>query len=151
MRRAVLWQYCVLSMLAFLVPITNAADAPNLAKPKIIVPENIAGVETLSAADVVNKAQKVSNLLVIDSRIENDRLNGYIDSSISLPDTKTNCHTLAEIAGDKDRPLLFYCNGVKCGRSVVAIKIAKACGYTNISWFRGGFEEWLQSGYPYLK
>lgn len=150
MRRLVFWQCCV-SLLATLVSPAHAADAPNLAKPKVIVPDNIAGVETLSAADVINKAHIISNLLVIDSRIENDRINGYIESSISLPDTNTNCATLADITSDYDRPLLFYCNGVKCGRSVVAIKIAKSCGYNKLLWFRGGFEEWLDNGYPYIK
>jgi len=139
---------CIMSALA---STTNATDTPNLSKKKIIVPDSIAGVVTLLAADVIDKARTISNLIVIDSRVASDRLNGYIENSISLPDSKTNCSTLAEVSSDKDRPLLFYCNGVECGRSVVAIKIAKSCGYTNLYWFRGGFQEWLEIGYPYVK
>jgi rhodanese-related sulfurtransferase len=141
----------MLPIMAVLALPVHAADTPNLTRQKIIVPDNIAGVETLLAADVINKAHEISDLIVIDSRIASDRLNGYIESSISLPDTKTNCDTLAAIVSSKDRPLLFYCNGVECGRSVVAIKIAKSCGYTHLYWFRGGFEEWLENGYPYVK
>ena len=40
---------------------------------------------------------------------------------------------------------------MKCGRSAKAIVIALQCGYSNIYWFRGGFEEWLSKGYPYLQ
>jgi rhodanese-related sulfurtransferase len=151
MWKLVFWRCCILSVLSVLASTANAADAPNLTRQKIIVPDNIAGVETLLAADVINKAQEISDLIVIDSRIASDRLNGYIEGSISLPDTQTNCDTLAGVTSNKDRPLLFYCNGVECGRSVVAIKIAKSCGYTNLLWFRGGFEEWLENGYPYIK
>ena len=151
MRKPVFWRCFMLSILAVLALPAAADDAPNLIRKKIIVPDNIAGVETLLAADVINKAHEISDLIVIDSRIESDRLNGYIESSISLPDTRTNCDTLAAIVSNKTRPLLFYCNGVECGRSVVAIKIAKSCGYTNLFWFRGGFEEWLENGYPYVK
>ena len=151
MRKPVFWRGCLLPIMAFLALPVHAADIPNLSRKKIIVPDNIAGVETLLAADVIEKARTISNLIVIDSRIESDRLNGYIEGSISLPDTQTNCETLAGIASDKDTPLLFYCNGVECGRSVPAIKIAKSCGYTNLYWFRGGFEEWLETGYPYVK
>jgi rhodanese-related sulfurtransferase len=151
MKKPVFWRCFMLFILAVLALPIAADDTPNLTRKKIIVPDNIAGVETLLAADVINKAHEISDLIVIDSRIESDRLNGYIESSISLPDTKTNCDTLAAVVNNKDRPLLFYCNGVECGRSVVAIKIAKSCGYTNLFWFRGGFKEWLENGYPYVK
>jgi hypothetical protein len=30
-----------------------------------------------------------------------------------------NCPVLARIIPEKDRPALIFCNGVKCGRSVV--------------------------------
>lgn len=151
MRKLVFWRCCMLCIMSALASTTNATDTPNLNKKKIIVPDSIAGVVTLLAADVIDKARTISNLIVIDSRVASDRLNGYIENSISLPDSKTNCSTLAEVSSDKDRPLLFYCNGVECGRSVVAIKIAKSCGYTNLYWFRGGFQEWLEIGYPYVK
>ena len=52
---------------------------------------------------------------------------------------------------NKDHNVLFYCNGVKCGRSVVAVGVAKKCGYSNIYWFRGGFEAWLKEGFPFVK
>ena len=88
MRKPVFWRGCLLPIMAVLALPVYAADIPNLSRKKIIVPDNIAGVETLLAADVIEKARTISNLIVIDSRIESDRLNGYIESSISLPDTK---------------------------------------------------------------
>ena len=45
----------------------------------------------------------------------------------------------------------FYCNGVQCGRSVVSIKVARSCGYHNLSWFKGGFAEWKEKGFQYIK
>ena len=93
----------------------------------------------------------VPDLIVIDSRIPGDRKQGYVEGSISLPDVETNCKTLATNIPSKKSAALFYCNGVKCGRSAKAIKIALSCGYNNVYWFRGGFEEWLAKGYPYLQ
>ena len=46
---------------------------------------------------------------------------------------------------------LFYCNGVKCDRSVKSVNIALGCGYVRLYWFRGGFEEWRRKDYHYLK
>ena len=134
------------SLLFFvLVAITNAH-----AEPIVPVPESIPGTQRVNAEAVIEVAGKFNNLVIIDSRITEDRKIGYIENSISLPDAKTNCKSLAKIISKKHTPTLFYCNGVKCGRSVVATKIALKCGYTKIYWFRGGFEEWKSKAYPFL-
>jgi rhodanese-related sulfurtransferase len=127
-----------------------AGATPDLTKGKIIVPDEIPGVETLTAEGVIEKANSSDRLVIIDARINKDRAIGYIEHSLSLPDINTNCTTLADLVADRQTPLLFYCNGVKCGRSVVAIKIARSCGYNNLSWFRGGFEEWREKGYQFV-
>ena len=142
--------------LVFLLPVllvlhTAAAQTtPDLTKGKIIVPDEIPGVETLNAEAVIEKANSNSSLVIIDARVDKDRASGFIEDSLSLPDINTNCDTLAKLVTDKRTPLLFYCNGVRCGRSVVSIKIARSCGYSSLSWFRGGFEEWKSKGYHYM-
>ncbi len=128
-----------------------AKETPNLAKLKVVVPENIAGVNTVSAEQVIEILTSDKPPLLIDARIKEDRNYGYIESSISLPDIATNCNTLEKITTDKKQQLMFYCNGVQCGRSVVSIKIARSCGYHHLSWFRGGFAEWKEKGYQYIK
>ena len=116
-----------------------------------LAPENIPGATRVDAEAVLALVEKTPRLVIIDSRIAMDRKQGYIEGSLSLPDAETNCATLARLIKRKDRPALFYCNGVKCGRSVVAVKIARQCGYTRLYWYRGGFEDWMQKGFPYLK
>ena len=128
-----------------------AQEAPNLAKPKIVVPDQIAGVTTVTAEQVIEYLSSEHPPILVDARINEDRSFGYIESSISLPDIKTNCHTLNDkVTTDKKQPLMFYCNGVQCGRSVVSIKVARSCGYHNLFWFKGGFAEWKVKGYQYV-
>lgn len=126
-----------------------AEQKPDLAKPKVVVPDKIAGVATVNAEEVIEILTSDNPPLLIDARIKNDREHGFIESSISLPDINTNCDTLNEITQDKDQHLMFYCNGVQCGRSVVSIKVARSCGYHKLSWFKGGFAEWKDKGYQY--
>ena len=128
-----------------------AQEKPNLAKPKVVVPDQIAGVTTVSAEQLIESLASDKPPMLIDARIKEDRDYGYIESSISLPDIETNCNTLKEIIADKKQALMFYCNGVQCGRSVVSIKVARSCGYHNLSWFKGGFAEWKENGYQYIK
>lgn len=134
-------------LLTFLVVFTAAIYA----EPIVPVPEQIPGVKRIDAEGVIEVAGKFKKLVIVDSRIPDDRKIGYIEHSISLSDTKTNCKSLAKIIPSKQTPVLFYCNGVKCGRSVVATRIALKCGYKEIYWFRGGFEEWKSKEYPFLQ
>ena len=114
-------------------------------------PESIDGTTKVDAEAFIELIDNSPDLIVIDSRIPGDRKQGYIEGSLSLPDVDTTCDSLSKLIQKKDAISLFYCNGIKCGRSAEAIKIALSCGYSNIYWFRGGFEEWLAKGYPYLR
>jgi rhodanese-related sulfurtransferase len=140
-----------LIMLAVYSAHLDAADAPNLTRAKIVVPEKIPGVETLNAEQLIEILTSDKPPILIDARIRSDRVHGYIESSIGLPDIETNCDALSKITTDKSSHLTFYCNGVQCGRSVVSIKIARSCGFHNLSWFKGGFSEWNEKGYQYIK
>ncbi len=116
-----------------------------------ISPDSIAGVETVTAEQLIELANTSPELIIIDARIRGDLKNGYIEDSINLPDIDTDCKSLANIINHKNIPSLFYCNGIKCGRSAKAVKVALGCGYKSLYWFRGGFEEWSEKGYPYLR
>ena len=139
------------ALAVFVFSTPEAAEIPDLTSPKTIVPDHIAGVKTLAAEGVVNLATNTPDLVIIDARIRGDRKHGYLEDSVSLPDIETNCTTLKNIIPSMNSPTLFYCNEIKCGRSVVAIKIAKSCGYTNTYWFKGGFEEWKSRGFQYTR
>jgi len=123
-------------------------SSQTLAKSEVLSPISIDGTVKIDAEGVIDLVDKFSELTIIDSRIEADRKQGYIEGSISLPNTETNCETLSKIIKSYSHPALFYCNGIKCGRSAKAIKIALSCGYSKLYWFRGGYEEWLAKGYP---
>jgi rhodanese-related sulfurtransferase len=112
-------------------------------------PDFIDGSVLVTAEEFIDLVGKTPDLIVIDSRIPGDRKQGFVEGSVSLPDVDTTCDTLTNKIPAKTAPTLFYCNGVKCGRSAKAVQIALSCGFSQIYWFRGGFEEWLAKGYPY--
>lgn len=116
---------------------------------KETVPEQIEGATKISAEELIALAETVPELIIIDARISKDRTHGYIEGSISLPNTKTDCATLSKTVKALNSPTVYYCNGPKCGRSAKSINIALKCGYHNIYWYRGGFEDWKDQNYPY--
>jgi len=117
---------------------------------KVDIPDTIPGTTLVDAEGVIEIAGKIPNLIIIDARVAGDRKHGFIEGSVSLPDEQTNCASLARIIPKKNSPTLIYCNGIHCGRSVISSRIALSCGYTNLYWFRGGYEEWTAKNYPFV-
>jgi len=48
--------------------------------------------------------------------------------------------------GDLNRPIAFFCQGVRCWLSYNATLRAVALGYQGAYWYRGGIEAWLAAG-----
>ena len=140
----------ILRIFLVTVLVTGLAG-PARGADKVIAPDTIPGTTKVDAEGVLDAVEKIANLVIIDARIRQDRVQGYIEGSVSLPDVDTSCESLKKIIPRKSSPVLFYCNGPKCGRSVSSSRLALQCGFTQIYWFRGGFEEWKQKNYPYLK
>jgi len=118
---------------------------------KIVSPVHIDGTTIVDAAGLIETVTQIPELILIDSRIPADHREGFIEGSVSLPDTDTDCDSLAGIVPALTTPLLFYCNGIKCGRSATTAAIAVACGYTRVYWFRNGMEEWQEQEYPLVQ
>lgn len=134
-----------------LILLTGLLTAFHSQAARTVSPPEIPGSTKVNAEGVIRLVESKPELVIIDSRIRHDRLQGYIEGSVSLPDEETSCATLKKVIKTKTTPTLYYCNGPKCGRSANAVKIALKCGYRNIFWFRGGFEEWKKKHYPILK
>ncbi len=115
------------------------------------VPEYISGVSVVDSEGLIDLVVAHDDAVVIDARLQSDYIRGHIDGAVNVPNTETDCNTLSKAAPGSSSPIVFYCNGANCMRSAESIKIARACGYGRVYWFRGGFEEWLAKGYPYLK
>ncbi len=115
------------------------------------VPDTVPGTTKVSAEQLIELVQKHSDLVIVDARKPSDRAKGYIEGSVALVDTDTTPESLAKVASNKAAPVVFYCNGVKCGRSVNSAKVAAGAGYSKIYWFRGGWEEWIAKGFPVAK
>lgn len=126
----------------FLGNVANANDNK-------LSPEHLKGATTVTATRVIELIQSTPSLVIIDSRM-NDRPQGYIEGSVNLADIDTTCETLAQHIKTLSSPVVFYCNGPRCRRSEKAIKVAIKCGYSSIYWYRGGFEDWMNQGFPYI-
>lgn len=85
------------------------------------------------------------NFLLIDARTKEEYQEAHIVGAISIP-AKTFEDSATLLPNEKSFQLVFYCNGVKCGKSKKAAKKAAALGYTNILIYGEGFPVWEEKG-----
>ena len=116
-----------------------------------LTPEQLDGTTKVSAEKVIDLFESAPNLTVIDARKASDFEKGHIEGAINLANTDTDEASLSKIVPAKADPVLFYCNGITCGRSVESAKKAVSYGYSKVYWFRGGMQEWEQKGLPVEK
>lgn len=117
---------------------------------KPVAPESIPGAITVGAEEVIEQILINPDLVVIDSRKKTEYAKGHIEGAVNILNTDMHQQGLDIIAPDKTKPILFYCNGVRCLRSSDAIAKALSWGYKNIFWFRGGWNEWIEKRLPVI-
>jgi len=111
-------------------------------------PMQIMGANTVNAKQIFELITKKPNLVILDNRKEEDFSAGHIEGAIRLIDTDVSPYTLAQQIPAKETPVLFYCNGLKCGRAAKATEKAVQLGYRNVYYYALGMQEWIKEGLP---
>ena len=131
-----------------LTPYTRVAELGTFT-PKALPGATVVNLETVQAL--------VSNgAVLVDTRIEAEYKDKHIPGALWLPygekslkdvafDPKLdNFPGLARL--DRERHIVFQCNGPECWKSYKASRAAIAAGYKHVYWFRGGMPEWELAG-----
>jgi rhodanese-related sulfurtransferase len=115
-------------------------------------PTEIKGATTVNADAVIELIQKNDNLVILDNRSVADFDAGHIEGAVRLIDTDITAEAvLADRVKSKATPVLFYCNGLKCGRAAKATMKAVEWGYGKVYYYAHGLEEWKQRGLPLVR
>ena len=126
-----------------------------LGAPEVVsaveAPLQIAGAHTVDAEQVIALIDHTPGLVIIDSRKPEDFAAGAIEGAILLTDTDMTEGKLVKIAPNKSKPILFYCNGVKCGRAANAVTKAVKWGYKDVYYYALGMAEWEERGLPLVR
>jgi len=88
--------------------------------------------------------------LLVDARNPEEYRESHIPGAINIPEKKFQ-NFIGLLPSDKNMNLIFYCNGIKCGKSKKAANQAEKLGYTNIHIFAEGMPVWEELGYSFYK
>ena len=112
------------------------------------IPVALAAEEAASSYKTINtedlKAwldRKPKDLVVVDARNPEEYQEVHIKGAISIPEPKWDEYKHL-LPAERSAPIVFYCNGVKCGKSRKAAKKATAMGYGNIWVYAEGMPVW---------
>ncbi len=121
------------SLLALLL-VTGAAHADNT-------------YAVLTTAELKQLLDQGGKIMVVDARNPEEYQEVHIRDAINIPEKKFAENT-GLLPTDKTQQIVFYCNGIKCGKSKKAAQKAIALGYTNIQIYAEGMPVWEEKGLP---
>lgn len=136
------------AMYRWLCWVVLACSGAALADERPNAPESIPGAVIVTAEELAELILSRPDLVILDSRKNSEFTKGHIEKAINLVNSDMRRETLAAIVPDRNRAIVFYCNGVRCLRSTDAVKKAMEWGYKNVFWFRGGWDEWTEKRLP---
>jgi sulfur-carrier protein adenylyltransferase/sulfurtransferase len=100
-------------------------------------------------ADEVRKLSEGKNPpTLLDVREKEEFRDGHLPGALSMPRGFLEMQVEGKVA-DKDEPIIAYCQSGT--RSLLAGRILKEMGYTDVRSLNGGFGAWKNGGFPWAQ
>jgi rhodanese-related sulfurtransferase len=124
-----------------------------------ITPQKLEGVKTYSTKElatalksdlapvVINVFEGVQDAIPSAQTLVNAGL-AFDDTARDAEFEQRYSALLKLLSPDQNKPIVFYCASRDLWLSVNAAMRAKKLGYTNVGWYRGGYESWKAANLP---
>ena len=132
----------VLAMLFLLSSVVVAVDKQDGPAPALVTGTTF--IDTATA-----QLLQADGIPFVDVRPASMYQSGRIPGAISLPlpGGKFNQQALARVVSPDD-PVVLHCRGINCMMSSMAAKMAVKWGYSQIYYYRVGYNGWKEAGQP---
>jgi rhodanese-related sulfurtransferase len=134
-----IWIVKCVGVLAIVLSLCSFAYGANVQNPGYTI------IKTVDLQKIIDS--KSNKFLVIDARSPEEYKDVHIPGAINVPVNKFENYTKL-LPEDQTKTLVFYCNGVKCGKSKRAAVKAMAMGYQNVLVYAEGMPVWEEKGLP---
>ena len=130
--------------------------APGLAQAVEETPMSIPGGSYVDVAKA--KALHDKGALFVDARVAQEYAEKHIKGAVNVVYKETHkkvskldpadSFDLTKLPADKNKAMVFYCNGSPCWRGYKGAAATIKAGYKNVNWFRDGMPAWEEKGLP---
>jgi len=130
-----------------------ARSQTNMAKPSekvqmLIDKHQLSVVDFEYTKKAIGKGtRKSAKAILVDARPETKYLKSAIPSSINIPDTKFDEYYKQLEGVDKNKEIIVYCGGWKCGKSPKVAAMLKKKGFVNVKLYQAGEPQWIKKSY----
>ncbi len=133
--------FCLLVKRIRIIPPVVAAL---LSVASMAAASDFAAVTTDEVKKFMDQKEK---MVLIDARTPEEYREAHIIGAVNIPE-KDFEKAAAQLPADKDTLLVFYCNGVKCGKSKRVAQKVEPLGYTAILIYKEGIPVWEERNLP---
>lgn len=126
------------------------ADKTELTEEKV---EQPADKLSKPSAIKIDKAYQLykQGVKFIDARMPDEFIEGHIKGAINIPFDGDESYREILKKISKDEPIVTYCSGTECDLSILLGDELFEKGYKKVYIFFGGWNDWLEKGYPISK
>ena len=132
---------CLLVSGQILTSVASSAPLPD--PPPDHWYRNIVGIDFVRPYAILPQRD---DAVLIDARDERRFDAGHMPGAINLPAKRLDELAPRLLPGDKNKLIIFYCDGIECKLSHMAADDTEDLGFTNIRVYAGGFPEWFRQG-----
>lgn len=104
---------------------------------------------TITTERLKEMLDEKKDFTLVDARTKEEYQEAHIGGAVNIQEKSFDDQT-ALLPADRNALLVFYCNGVKCGKSKKVAAKARSAGYTNILVYSDGFPVWEEEGMPII-
>lgn len=104
-------------------------------------------VSTIQCEELQRKLESGGSLALVDALPPMSFAHSHLPGAINLPPHEVDAAAARRLP-DKDAEIVVYCANPDCESSVETAERLVALGYTNVSHYPGGKNEWLARGLP---
>ncbi len=114
----------------------------------LLLPEKArADYPVMSTEALQSMTKQKKDFLLVDTRSKEEYQEAHISGAVNIPEKQFE-ELESLLPKKKDALIVFYCNGVKCGKSKRTAKMAEALGYVNLAVYSDGFPVWEERNLP---
>ena len=83
--------------------------------------------------------------ILVEALPEKYYRDGHLPGALHLPHTQV-AELAAGLLPDRDAEIVTYCASATCQNSHIAARVLEQRGYTNVSVYAGGKQDWTEAG-----
>lgn len=102
---------------------------------------------TISRADLNARLEAGKPIILVEALPESYYLKGHLPGALHLPHDRVR-ELAPQLLPEKSRTIVAYCASATCRNSHIAADTLSAMGYTDVSVYAEGKQDWVEAGLP---